>query len=58
MNDKYKSVYVSHGTVSIYESGRMDEHMYSENDGWGINDGSEIDWFETTPNLIPYSEGT
>lgn len=51
-------IHVGYGTIDIHKEGRMSEHLGSANDGSGINDGSEIDSIITSPNIIPYSEGT
>jgi len=51
--------HLSYGSITIYESGRMSQHMGTIDDGYGISDGSELGCvLFDTGKLIPYSEGT
>ena len=51
--------HVGYGVMTIYEAGRMSQHIGSTDDDGGINDDSALEsiLFDRK-KLIPYSEGT
>jgi len=52
-------VHVGYNSLTVYPKGRMNQHMGSIENGFGIpSDGTMIDEIETDGRLIPYSEGS
>lgn len=51
--------HVGYNSISVYPRGRLNKHMASLDNGYGIaDDGTEIGHIITDGRLIPYSEGS
>lgn len=51
--------HVGYNSVHLYEAGRYAEHMLNQQEnGYGINDDSEVGTAFTGGRLIPYGEGS